>query len=65
MKIKIHLSSTILFVLILLVPGIQPSAATENKKPDVQKNRDRWFNSLTPAGKSGFELTMAGAIIRF
>ena len=44
---------------IIVAITIQAAHGTDNKKPDVQNNRDKWANSLAPTGKPGHELTMA------
>ena len=46
------------YLTIILAVAIQTVSGSDNKKPDVQHNRDKWMNSLTPAGRPGSELSL-------
>jgi len=46
------------YLTIILLVAIQTVSGSDNKKPDVQHNRDKWVNALAPAGKPGSELAL-------
>lgn len=45
-------------LLIILSVTIQTVCGSDNRKPDVKHNRDKWVNSLTPTGRQGLELVL-------
>ncbi len=58
MSIKENYFRFLFHLAIIVAITIQAAHGTDNKKPDVQNNRDKWVNSLAPVGKPGLELTM-------
>lgn len=61
MSMKVNHCRLLLYFTIILVVAIQSVRGSDNKKPDVQNNHDKWVNSLATAGKTGSELTVATA----
>lgn len=59
MPIKENYYQILSYLTIIIFIAIQTVSGSDNKKPDVQHNRDKWENSLAPAGKPGTDLAIA------
>ncbi len=58
MSLKKNYYRVLSYLIIILSLAIQAVNGSDNKKPDIQHNHDKWVNALTPVGKSGLEMAL-------